>query len=154
MKTVLVSLCLLGEKCRFDGGESRSDRLTGLASEKQFIGICPELESGLLVPRKRCEIIGGDGSDVLDTKARVVSEDGSDLSLYFINGAAITLEKAAKSKIEMAILKENSPSCGSTHIYDGTFTGQRRTGHGVTAALLKRHGIKVVSDEHLKDICI
>lgn len=148
----MVSLCLLGEECRYDGRGCKSDQLQDLACDRQLVGICPEVESGLSIPRKRCEIIGGDGRDVLDGNARVVTDDGTDLSSFFINGAKIALKKAKQYDIRTAILKDGSPSCGSSKIYDGSFGGRRRQGLGVTASLLRSGSIRVLSDKHIKDI--
>ena len=147
---ILVSACLLGEKCRHDGRDSLDKRIKRLSSNVPMVVFCPEVESGLSIPREPCEIMGGDGCDVLDNKARVLAEDGSDLSIFYLEGARVALEKAKLNCAKRAILKENSPSCGATNIYDGTFKGLLRPGQGVTAAMLRRWGLKVSSDEYLE----
>ncbi len=152
MEKMLVSLCLLGQKCRFDGRDCLNDQIKESLHNKIVIGVCPELESGLSVPRKKCEIFGGDGYDVLDKKAQVLAEDGSDFSLSYQRGAEIILERVKISGVKKAIFKDNSPSCGLTHIYDGTFKGHMRPGPGVSTALLKRNDIEIISDEHFIEI--
>src|SRR5690606_14177498 len=109
--------------------------------------ICPELLGGLSTPREPAEIIGGDGGDVLDGKAKVVDRAGNDVTIQFIKGAYATLEKAKEINATIVVLKENSPSCGSSRIYNGEFKGEKVAGNGVTAALLKRNGFQVISEE-------
>jgi len=139
----LVSACLLGLPCRYDGGSCPVPALQRLAALGQAIPICPEVVGGLPTPRPPAEIQGGDGGDVLDGRARVVREDGTDVSGEFIAGAQAALNLARRCGITQAVLKANSPSCGVGLIYDGTFSGQLTAGDGVTAALFKREGIAV-----------
>lgn len=108
---------------------------------------CPEQLGGLPTPRPPAEIRGGDGGDVLDGRARVLNRDGADVTEQFIRGAQLTLQLAQAVRAEMVILKERSPSCGVDWIYDGTFTGTVVRGCGVTTALLRRNGLRVLSDE-------
>jgi uncharacterized protein YbbK (DUF523 family) len=96
------------------------------------------------VPRCPSEISGGDGEDVLEGRARVVAQDGSDRTAEFIAGAQKTLEAARRCGAKRAYMKAKSPSCGCGRIYDGTFSAVLRSGDGVTTALLKRHGIEVI----------
>ncbi|TWI61245.1 uncharacterized protein DUF523 [Desulfobotulus alkaliphilus] len=105
------------------------------------------------IPRKPAEIFEGSGSSVLDGEADVVEKGGSIVTDDFISGASVVLELCKKFNIEIAILAESSPSCGSSFIYDGSFSGNRNpgTGMGVTAALLRRHGIKVFSQHEIAD---
>jgi len=112
--------------------------------------VCPEKLGGLPMPRPPAEIQGGDGRDVLEGRARVVNREGMDVTPAFTAGARATLELARRHGIRIAILKERSPSCGSTAIYDGSFSGQTRSGQGVTAALLRSHGVKVFNEETWK----
>ncbi|MCL4441930.1 MAG: DUF523 domain-containing protein [Firmicutes bacterium] len=109
--------------------------------------VCPEQLGGDPTPREPVELSGRSGEDVLDGRGRAVTNTGRDKTDSFIRGAHEVLKIARLVNAEYAILKERSPSCGSGLIYDGTFTGRRCKGHGVTAALLERHGIKVYSEE-------
>ena len=94
-------------------------------------------------------MVGGDGDDVLDGKAKVITKYGKDVTDAFIKGAYETLNIALETGATTVILKERSPSCGGTMIYSGEFNGKKKDGHGVTAALLKRNGIKIFSEENI-----
>ena len=107
------------------------------------IPVCPEVLGGLRIPRENSEITGGNGSDVLEGKARVITISGKDVTSNFIKGAKVVLAFAKKYRIKKAILKSNSPSCGLGKIYDGSFTSKLINGSGVTASLLRQKGIKV-----------
>lgn len=120
-----------------------------LAKTETLIPICPEQLGGQPTPRSNAEINGGDGMNVLQGKAKVVEPDGTDVTSYFICGAEEVLKIAKLFDIKEAILKQRSPSCGSGQVYDGSFTGQITKGDGVTTALLKKNGIKVISEEEL-----
>lgn len=143
---IVVSSCLAGLQVRYDGGHCLKDEITKLVEEGKAITVCPEVLGGLSTPREPAEIIGGSGEDVLDGKAKVVNQSGKDVTDYFIKGANAALEKALEINATMVVLKENSPSCGSLRIYNGNFNGEKIAGMGVTAALLRRNGIKVISD--------
>jgi len=153
MQNILVSACLLGERVRYDGLVLPvSNRLIdALKLKANVIPFCPEVTGGLPVPRFPSEISGGDGSLVMDGKAVVNDIKGNDVTSYFITGAEKALETAMKNNIRAAILKENSPSCGSPFIYDGTFTKILKSGRGVTAALLEKHGIHVFNEKEIED---
>lgn len=114
-----------------------------------LIPVCPEVFGGLTTPRTPNEIVGGDGDDVIDGEAKVITKDGEDVTEEFIKGARRALEIARIFNIKKAILKQRSPSCGNGKIYDGTFSGNLIEGDGVTAALFKRNGIEVISEEDL-----
>jgi uncharacterized protein YbbK (DUF523 family) len=109
--------------------------------------VCPEEEGGLGTPRPRAEIVDGDGRDVLEGRARVVTEAGMDVTEAYLAGARSALDAAQEAGAMTAILKARSPSCGKGVVYDGTFSGTQRAGIGVTAALLEANGIKVLNDE-------
>ena len=153
MRSVLVSACLLGEPVRYDG----TDNATGAAllekwrRQGRIVAFCPEVAGGLGTPRPPAEITGGSGSDVLDGEARVVTDDGVDVTDAFLEGARGALEAARRADAPVAVLKEGSPSCGSGYVYDGTFSGTRRPASGVTASLLERHGIRVFSEDRLDE---
>lgn len=110
---------------------------------------CPEVDGGLGTPRPAAEIVGGDGHDVLDGKARVVTEGGRDVTAEYVRGAELALAAARAAGATTAILKSRSPSCGRGRIYDGSFTRTAVVGDGVTAALLQRNGIEVLTDEEI-----
>ena len=152
MKRILVSACLLGEPVRYDGSdnEAEEDLLRAWRREGRLVSFCPEVAGGLGTPRPPAEIVGGDGEDVLEGEARVVTVDGDDVTDAFLEGARRALEAAREADADIAILKEGSPSCGSGYIYDGTFSGTKRDGPGITAAMLERHGIRVFSEDQLR----
>ncbi len=145
----MVSACLLGIPCAYDGGARPQPELIALAAQGRVVPVCPEVAGGLPVPRPPAEIVGGDGEDVLDGQARVVTAEGEDVTGAYLRGAECALAAARRCSITMAILKQRSPSCGSTSIYDGTLSGRLVAGQGVTAALLLRHGVAVWSEEYL-----
>lgn len=144
---ILVSACLVGCRCRYDQGAKPYDPVIALVREGKALPVCPEQMGGLPTPRLPAEIVGGDGDDVLDGRARVVNAAGEDVTDQFLAGAREALRMAEAAGAKAAVLKERSPSCGSAAIYDGTFQGAVRPGQGVTAALLRRHGIAVFSEE-------
>lgn len=137
-----VSWCLAGRKCRYDGSAKTDMRAVALA-ERGAVCVCPEVLGGLPVPREPAEIVGGDGSDVLDGRARVITAGGRDVTAEYISGAEKALKICMEKKVTHAMFKANSPSCGCGSIYDGSFTGKKVSGDGVTAALFKRNGIAV-----------
>ncbi len=142
---ILVSACLLGVNCRYDGGNSRNENAINRNQTDELIPVCPEEAGGLPTPRPAVEIVGGDGNDVLDGKAKVMTPDGEDKTDEFLKGAQHALEMAQSQGATSVILKARSPSCGCGKIYDGSFSGTLIFGDGVTTALLKRHGIEVIS---------
>jgi uncharacterized protein YbbK (DUF523 family) len=153
MIRVLVSACLLGEKVRYNGADaaSASRILSGWRDECRIVPFCPEVAGGLGVPRPAAEIRGGDGNGVLDGTGTVVTRNGDDVTGAFLHGAELAWQEAAAHGARLAVLKEGSPSCGSGFVYDGSFSGRRQAGRGVTAALLERHGIRVFSDLHVEE---
>lgn len=153
MIKVLVSACLLGEKVRYHGGDARcaSDILERWNAEGRIVPVCPETAAGLPVPRPPAEIAGGDGHAVLEQKALVSYSTGVDVTTPFIQGAQEALAVATSHGARLAVLKDGSPSCGSSYIFDGTFRGQRDQGQGITAALLTRAGIRVFNERQLED---
>ena len=140
---ILISACLCGIHCRYDGSARPDAELVELLQSGQAVPVCPEQLGGLATPRPSAEIIGGDGAAARAGTASVMSTAGDDVTTAFIKGAAETLHMARICRAERAILKANSPSCGCGAIYDGTFSGALKAGDGVTAALLKQHGIPV-----------
>ena len=146
---IAVSGCSAGLPCSHDGGHRLSQPVRGLVEEGRAVVICPEQLGGMPAPREKAEIVGGDGDSVLDGEAAVLSESGRDLTERFREGARRSLEAARRHGCRLAVLKARSPSCGSGEIYDGSFSGARRPGDGVTAALFRRAGIRVLTDEEL-----
>ncbi|MGC5699394.1 DUF523 domain-containing protein [Pseudomonas sp. NFXW11] len=152
MHKVLVSRCLLGHRVRYDGGASGPfDQLAAWLQEGRVVALCPEVAGGLPTPRAAAEIPGGQGVQVLEGTARVLTTAGEDVSAQFLRGARLALELVEKHGIRIAVLKANSPSCGNLLTYDGSFSGVRVPGEGVTAALLKRHGVQVFSELQLPE---
>jgi uncharacterized protein YbbK (DUF523 family) len=151
---ILVSACLLAVNCRYDGRSCREPALRDLAAQGWVVPICPEVAGGLLVPRPCAEIDGAwaglDGKAVLEGRARVMTFEGADVTAHFVAGARVALELAHRLGIRQAILKSDSPSCGVGQIYGGQFEGTLVRGDGVTAALLKRAGIKAITERDLK----
>lgn len=142
----MVSACLLGEKCRYNGKGYHFPSLVESLSGYSVIPVCPEILGGLPVPRPPCELKGGDGELVWQAQAGVFTEDGRDLTPAFCAGACNTLALAEKNGVKLAVLKDRSPSCGCNKIYDGSFRRRLVAGVGVTTALLKKHGIKVIAE--------
>ncbi|AMS15431.1 DUF523 domain-containing protein [Pseudomonas chlororaphis] len=152
MHKILVSRCLLGHRVRYDGGASGPfDQLASWQAEGRVVALCPEVAGGLPTPRAAAEIPGGQGGEVLDGLARVITTEGEDVSAEFLSGARQALELVREHGIRIAVLKANSPSCGNLLTYDGSFSGVKVSGEGVTAALLKRAGVQVFSELELAE---
>lgn len=152
---ILISACLLGLPVRYDGRGKllRSERLSLWQAEGRLVVFCPEVSAGMPVPRPPAEIEGGrTGEDVLAGRARVVDPAGADLTGGFLAAAQNALETAMKEGCRHALLIDGSPSCGSMSIYDGSFGGIKHPGSGVTAALLRRHGIAVFAPGEIEDL--
>ncbi len=139
---ILVSACLLGENCKYSGGNNYCQAVVDYLKNKEYLPFCPEAAGGLPIPRPPCERRG----------QQVVSKDGRDETEAFYQGAQQGLALCQKHGIKLAILKESSPSCGSSLIYDGSFGNRKIPGEGVTAALFRQHGIEVLSEEDVKRI--
>ena len=135
----LISACLCGEYCRYDGGTFDYPALRKLVEEGTAIPYCPEHQGGLPIPRKPCEIVGD----------RVLAADGTDCTAEYTRGAAGALALCREHGLTAAILKESSPSCGSHLIYDGTHSGRKIPGMGLTARLLSEHGIALYTEKEL-----
>ncbi len=135
----LISACLCGQTCRYDGGAFDIPALRELANTGIAIPFCPECAGGLSTPRKPCEIVGN----------RVLAADGTDCTAEYERGAQLALEECRRYGLTAAILKESSPSCGVSRIYDGSHTGQKIPGQGITAALLAENGIALFTEKQL-----
>lgn len=143
MERILVSACLLGLRCRYDGAHNFTPEVVERVGACCLIPVCPEQLGGLPTPRPAAEVVGGDGGDVLAGHARVVNCQGQDVTEAFLRGAREVLRVARVLRAEEAWLKGGSPSCGVSCIHDGTFSHRKRPGAGVTAALLAREGIRL-----------
>lgn len=152
MALCVVSSCLLGYPCRYDARSVPCQDLTGKNVRERLVPVCPEVLGGLGVPRPPAEIVGGEGKDVLDGRARVVNSKGEDVTGQYIRGSMLALGIALQSGAARAILRSRSPACGVGHIYDGSFSRRLREGDGVFAALLRRHGLAVHSDAEIQEV--
>lgn len=148
-RIILCSACLLGIRCRWDGEIKPNEKIIELAKKEILIPVCPEQLGGLPTPRVPQEIQGCSGEEILDGKGRVKNKNGKDVTKEFIRGAGEVLKIAKLFDIKEFIGKSKSPSCGYGKTYDGSFTGRLINGNGVAAALLKRNGIKVISDDKI-----
>jgi len=147
---ILISACLLGIPCRYDGNSNPLPQLVKLLSCNQVvIPFCPETQGGLTIPRLPAEIVKGDGALVLGGKAKVINKDGEDYTEQFLKGAEAVLQMATSINPKLIILKSKSPSCGLGRIYDGSFRGRLRQGDGVTSALLRQASFQLVTEIEL-----
>lgn len=136
---ILVSACLLGTACRYDGKAKANEKVVGLLKKETLIPVCPEQLGGMTTPRLPSEIRGD----------RVVNEAGEDVTACYQKGAEEALKLAKLYGCSLALLKERSPSCGCGQIYDGTFSKNLTEGDGITAGLLKKNGIRVIGESDL-----
>lgn len=150
---ILVSACLAGLATTHAGTAKPSLAVMELVRQGRAVLVCPEQLGGLPTPRPCAEIAGAasgmSGQAVLDGEARVIDIHGTDVTAQYLRGAREAMKAARLSGATMAVLKARSPSCGSAQIHDGTFSGTLVAGEGVTAALLRREGIQVLSEEDL-----
>jgi uncharacterized protein YbbK (DUF523 family) len=137
-----VSACLLGRRCNYKAQASPSSAIDELGERFRLVPVCPEVEGGLPVPRPAAEI-GADG--------RICTADGHDVTAEFHAGAEVAVRLARSNEVVGAVLKARSPSCGSSEVYDGTFTRTLVDGEGVTAAALRAAGYVVVSEEDVAE---
>ena len=134
---ILVSACLLGKNCKYNGGNNLNQRVLDFIEGHEVIGVCPEQLGGLSTPRLPAEIVDG----------VVMNKEGISVDAEFRKGAQAALAVALENKVELAILQSRSPSCGVKEIYDGSFSGKKIKGQGVFANLLAAHGIKALDAE-------
>ena len=142
MERILISACLVGDNVKYDGGNNKNPLIEKLLEKYELVPFCPEVEGGLPIPRHPSEQRG----------EQVVNDLNEDVSDEFYRGADLALNICLYLKITKAILKERSPSCGVHSIYDGTFSHKVIPGMGVTAALLKRKGITVYSEDEIPEL--
>ena len=137
---ILVSGCLLGENCKYNGGNNYSEKVAAYIKGHEVVSVCPECLGGLPTPRVPAEIVYG----------VVKNREGQIVDAEFREGAEIALEIAKREQIDVAILQSRSPSCGVKQIYDGTFSGTRIDGQGVFAKLMNENGFKIIDVEDLE----
>ena len=142
MAVILVSSCLLGCACRYKGDDCKNEKILELAKEHILLGVCPEQMGGLETPRDPSEIVGD----------KVLSCAGRDVTAQYQKGAEAALYLAKLNHVDFAILKAKSPSCGKGLIYDGTFTGNKVPGNGVTVSLLLENGMPVYTEDELDQL--
>lgn len=138
---ILVSACLLGKNCKYNGGNNLNQRVLDFIEGHEVIGVCPEQLGGLFTPRLPAEIVAG----------VVMNKEGVSVDAQFRKGAQAALAAALENKVDLAILQSCSPSCGVKEIYDGSFSGKKIKGQGVFAKLLSAHGIKVLDAEDVAE---
>ncbi|MDO4534949.1 MAG: DUF523 domain-containing protein [Clostridium perfringens] len=145
---ILVSACLLGVNCKYNGGNNKNGRVIEFLKGKKFIMVCPEELGGLTTPRIPSEIIDT-ARDVINGKGKILNKSGDNVTEKFLKGAYETLKIVKDKGIKVAILKAKSPSCGSGLVYDGTFSNKLILGNGVTAEMLKDNKIEVITEEDI-----
>lgn len=139
--TILVSACLLGENCKYNGGNNRSERVLRYVEGHEIIPVCPEMLGGLPCPRKPVEWVG----------ERVLTRDGDDCTEAFRLGVQRAMEIIADRQVDLAILQSRSPTCGVKQIYDGSFSGVKIDGQGALARALKEKGIPLMDAEDVPE---
>lgn len=138
---IMVSACLVGENCKYNGGNNRNDELCSFLKQHDVFLVCPEVMGGLSIPRTCCEIKDG----------KVIDKEGNDKTYEYVKGAKVALEIAKENDIDLAILQARSPSCGHKKIYDGTFSKRLIDGNGIFCDILIENGFKVMNlDENWK----
>lgn len=138
---ILVSACLLGKNCKYNGGNNLNQGVLDFVEGHEVIGVCPEQLGGLSTPRLSAEIVDG----------VVTNKEGVSVDAEFRKGAQAALAAALENKVDLAILQSRSPSCGVKEIYDGSFSGKKIKGQGVFAKLLSARGIKVLDAEDVAE---
>lgn len=141
---IIVSACLAGVNCRYNGGNNTDDRVLEIVKDGRAMLVCPEQLGGLTTPREPAEIVDNGKGD-----KKVMTKLNQDVTKEFIKGAEETLNITKMLNSTIAILKSRSPSCGFGEIYDGSFSGKKKKGNGFTAELLSLNGIKVYTEENL-----
>lgn len=143
---ILVSACLLGLECRYDGSDNKDDGVVDFLKDKAYMPVCPEQMGGLTTPREPAEITHE--GDI----QKVYAKDGTDVTAAFEKGAQETLKLKMLTGAEYAILKATSPSCGSRHIYDGSFSKKLLKGEGLTAEVLRNHGVCIFNEKNYTEM--
>jgi uncharacterized protein YbbK (DUF523 family) len=155
MEKVLVSACLLGAEVRYDGRAKTFEHpiLTAWQKEGRLISLCTEMAAGLPTPRAPAELAPGTTADaILDGQGAIFEQTGRDVTTEFIKGAYLALAAAHQHSCRFALLTDGSPSCGSTKVYSGDFSGQTHSGEGVVSARLRAAGVRVFAPDHIADL--
>ena len=154
MAKVLVSACLLGNKVRYNGKDLLQDTeaFKVLTQHHDLIPLCPEVAGGLPTPRPPAEVELGDPAKVFEANGKVIATTGQDVTAEFISGAEQALTACKEHNIHFAVLTESSPSCGRNKVYDGSFSGNKIEGMGLTAHLLEKNGIRVFSQFEVNEL--
>ena len=139
MKKILVSACLYGNICRYQGDSCYNEKIAELGKTNVLIPVCPEQLGGLPTPRHPAERVGD----------KIISDIGTDVTEEYVNGAKLALEIAKTNNVDLCVMKAKSPSCGKGVIYDGTFSGGKKEGNGVTTDILLAEGFKVITEDEL-----
>ena len=147
----IVSACLCGVNCKYSGGNNKNEKCMKLLREGRAILVCPEQMGGMNTPRNPVEIVGTAKEIIEEKKGKLVDCEGNNNTESFIKGAYEVLNIVRETGINRAILKEGSPSCGCNLVYDGTFSGKRVAGKGITAYILEKEGVNVFSDEDIEE---
>jgi uncharacterized protein YbbK (DUF523 family) len=142
---IIVSACLAGINCRYDGNDNLIPEIREMVINGEAIALCPEEMGGLSTPRIPCEIVRSEG------KVTVMNQNQEDCTAAFQDGAKKLAQIAKILECKTAILKANSPSCGYGMIYDGTFTGNKIPGKGLTAELLEKNGVQIKNESNFKE---
>lgn len=151
---ILISACLMGLKVRYNGSEKMdmAHQLSRWQQEGRLVIHCPELAAGLPVPRAAAEILQADGKAVMQGRASLVDITGQEVTGHYQLAAWMALRAAQEAGCTAARLTDRSPTCGSSSIYDGSFSGRLKPGMGVAAALLSRHGIQVFAEHEINSL--
>ena len=136
---IMVSACLMGENCKYNGGNNLSQKVLNYVKGHEVISVCPEVMGGLSTPRVPAEIVDG----------VVTAKDGRNVDKEFRTGAEMALKIAMENQVDLVILQSRSPSCGSKQIYDGSFSGKRIGGQGIFAKMLMENGFQVLDVENM-----
>ena len=142
MEKILISACLVGDKTRYDGKSNYHPLIKELLEKYELVPFCSEVEGGLKTPRLPSEIV----------KDKVINSEGKDVTRNYIDGAKKALMICQYLNIKIAILKDGSPACGVHEIHDGNFKGHKIKGMGITASLLSKNGIKVISEDEIETL--
>lgn len=151
---IVISGCLLGDAVRYDAGHKQvlHEKIDYWRAHNAIVNVCPELMGGFSVPRLPAEIVGGTAEAVFEGIAKVFDSNGTDVTEMYINGAQKAAKHALAKGCAFALLKEGSPTCGSSRVYTGNFDSTTKAGHGVFTALLKAQGLHVYSDEEIEEV--
>lgn len=141
---VLVSACLLGQNCKYNGGNNYSQKVIDFVKDKEVIAVCPEMLSGVSAPRPCVELVNG----------KLVDENGRDVDRMYRSGVEAAMKQIEGKEIDLAILQSRSPTCGVRQVYDGSFSGKLVAGSGVLAEALMKAGYRVMDAEELDGNCL